>query len=57
MIRHVFRGTNIEIINCTTELEFSEEEKLTLLQQFHDSPMTVHLGINKTIKKLKTQVE
>jgi hypothetical protein len=54
MIRYVFRGTNIEIIICA-ELEYTEEEKLIIFKQFHDSVIGGHLGINKTIKKIKNQ--
>ena len=46
MIRYVFRGTDIEIIICT-DLEYTEEEKLTIFKQFHDSVIGGHLGINK----------
>lgn len=49
--------TNIEMIICTIELEFSEGEKLLLLKQFHDSPITGHSGINKTLKKWRNQVK
>jgi transposase InsO family protein len=54
MVRYTFRGTDIEIIICT-ELAYTKEEKLIILKQFHDSVIGGHLGINKTIKKIKTQ--
>lgn len=54
MIRYIFRGTDIEILICS-ELEYTPEEKLAILNQFHDSKFAGHLGINKTMKKLKTQ--
>jgi len=54
MIRYVFRNTNIEIIICS-KLEFTEEEKLMIFRQCHDSVIGGHAGIHKTIKKIKTQ--
>ena len=54
MIRYIFRKNKIEIIICT-EIEYTEDEKLILLKQFHDSVIGGHLGINKTIKRIKTQ--
>jgi len=56
MIRYIFRETKIEIIICS-ELEYSQEEKLTIFKHFHDSVIGGHLGINKTIKKIKTQCD
>jgi len=54
MIRHVFRNTNINIIICS-KLEFSDEEKLIIFNQCHDSVIGGHAGIHRTIKKIKTQ--
>ena len=54
MIRYVFRNTNIEIIICS-KLEYTKEEKLIILKQFHDSKLGGHGGINRTLKKIKRQ--
>jgi hypothetical protein len=54
IIRYIFRKTDIEILICT-EVEYTEEEKLDILKQFHDSRLGGHLEINKTIKKIQKQ--
>lgn len=54
MLRYIFTETKIEIFICTT-IEYTEEEKLIILQQFHDSELGGHLGINKTLKMVKKQ--
>uniref|UniRef100_A0A2S2PM62 O-acetyl-ADP-ribose deacetylase n=1 Tax=Schizaphis graminum TaxID=13262 RepID=A0A2S2PM62_SCHGA len=54
MIRYVFRNTDIDIIICS-RLEFSDEEKLIIFKQCHDSIIGGHAGIHRTIKKIKTQ--
>jgi hypothetical protein len=55
MLRYIFKNTNIKILICTND-EYTEEEKQTILQQYHDSKLGGHLGINKTIKKNKKAV-
>ncbi|KAL4136285.1 hypothetical protein QTP88_007833 [Uroleucon formosanum] len=54
MIRYVFRNTDIDVIICS-KLEFTDEEKLMIFKQCHDSIIGGHVGIHRTIKKMKTQ--
>lgn len=54
MIRYVFRNTDIDVIICS-KLEFTDEEKLMIFKQCHDSIIGGHVGIHRTIKKIKTQ--
>lgn len=53
MIRYIFRYTDIEIISCSG-VTYTEEKKLIILEQFLNFKLAGHLGINKTIKRIKT---
>lgn len=54
MIRFIFRGTKIEILICT-DSEYSDDEKLILIKQFHDSLIGGHQGVSRTSRRLKKQ--
>lgn len=47
--------TDIEIIICS-KFEFSDDEKLIIFKQCHDSKIGGHVGIHRTIKKIKTNL-
>lgn len=49
-----FVKTTIEII-IRCGVEYTNEEKLVTLEQFHASKSIGHSGINKIIKKIKQQ--
>lgn len=57
MIRYLFKGTNVivhvfmqgfEINN-----EFSEEEKLIILKEYHDNPLGGHQGVTRTYRRIR----
>ena len=52
MIRYIFRKTAIEINICAYD-NYTQEQKLDILNQFHYSLIGGHLGINKTLKRIK----
>lgn len=52
MIRYVFRNTQTQILIFTND-EYSQEEKLKIIEEFHNSPMGGHQGVSKTIKRIK----
>ncbi|KAF0737609.1 O-acetyl-ADP-ribose deacetylase 1-like [Aphis craccivora] len=54
MLRYIFRNTNIKIMVCAN-VEYTEEEKVTILKQFHNSKPGGHLGVNKIIKRIQKQ--
>lgn len=52
MIRYVFRKTQVQIL-IFIDNEYSKEEKLKIIEEFHNAPMGGHQGISRTIKRIK----
>lgn len=52
MIRYIFRNTQIQILIFSDD-EYSKEDKLKIIEEFHNSPMGGHQGIARTIKRIK----
>jgi hypothetical protein len=52
MIRYVFKNSAIKIF-IYTNIEYSEEEKLKIIEEFHNSPLGGYQGLSKTIKIIK----
>ncbi|KAL4123448.1 hypothetical protein QTP88_015626 [Uroleucon formosanum] len=56
MIRYVFRGTAINVLIYLESL-LSESDKQEVIKVHHDSLLSGHLGIHKTLKRLGEQLQ
>lgn len=52
MLRYIFKNSKIKILIFIND-EYSEEEKLRIIGEFHNSPMGGHQGVSRTIKRIK----
>lgn len=56
MIRYVFRGTSINVLIYLESL-LSESDKQEVIKVHHDSLLSGHLGIHKTLKRIGEQLQ
>ncbi|KAL4088948.1 hypothetical protein QTP88_024026 [Uroleucon formosanum] len=54
MIKYVFKGSRIKIV-IHSHQRYSLEEKLKILEEFHNGVLGGHQGISRTIKRIKMQ--
>ncbi|XP_025420891.1 O-acetyl-ADP-ribose deacetylase 1-like, partial [Sipha flava] len=52
MMRYIFRNTQVQKL-IFTDNKYSKEEKLKIIEEFHNTPMGGHQGIARTIKRIK----
>ncbi|KAL4108059.1 hypothetical protein QTP88_018316 [Uroleucon formosanum] len=52
IIRYIFKNSKIKII-IYVDIEYSEEEKLKIIEEFHNVPLGGHQGVSRTIKRIK----
>lgn len=52
MIRYVFKNTQTQILIFDNN-EYSNEEKLKIIEEFHNTPIGGHQGVSRTIKRIK----
>jgi len=52
MLRYILKNYSIEIL-VFLDNEYSEEDKLKIIKEFHCSPMGGHQGVSRTIKRIK----
>lgn len=52
MIRYIFRKSKIKIV-IFVNAKYTEEEKKTIIEEFHLTPLGGHQGVSRTIKRIK----
>ena len=52
IIRYIFKNSKIKVI-IYVDIQYSEEEKLKIIEEFHDAPLGGHQGESRTIKRIK----
>ncbi|KAL4082949.1 hypothetical protein QTP88_029447 [Uroleucon formosanum] len=52
IIRYIFKNSKIKVI-IYVDIEYSEEEKLKIIEEFHNAPLGGHQGLSRTIKRIK----
>lgn len=54
MLRYIFKNSTIYVSVYTKE-ELSEDEKLRLISEFHDTPLGGHQGVTRTFNRIYAQ--
>jgi transposase InsO family protein len=52
MLRYIFKGSPVQILVFIDD-EYSETDKLKIIEEFHNSPLGGHQGVSRTIKRIK----
>lgn len=52
IIRYIFKNSKIKVI-IYANIEYSEEEKLKIIEEFHNTLLGGHQGVSKTIRRIK----
>ncbi|KAL4135986.1 hypothetical protein QTP88_007560 [Uroleucon formosanum] len=52
MLRYIFKDSQVKIL-IFIDGEYSNAEKLRIIEEFHNSPMGGHEGVSRTIKRVK----
>lgn len=52
MIRYIFKKSKIKIMIFVNTI-YSEEEKRSIIKEFHETPLGGHQGVSRTIKRIK----
>lgn len=52
MLRYIFKDSQVKILIFIDD-EYSNAEKLRIIEEFHNSPMGGHQGVSRTIKRVK----
>lgn len=56
MIRYVFKGTSVNVL-IYLETMLSENDKKEVIKVHHDSVLSGHLGIHKTLRRISEQLQ
>lgn len=54
MLRYLFRGAQTKVF-VYTKVELSEEEKQSLIKEYHENPLGGHQGTTRTFNRLYAQ--
>jgi hypothetical protein len=52
IIKYIFKNSKIKFI-IYVDIEYFEEEKLKIIEEFHNAPLGGHQGVSRTIKRIK----
>jgi len=52
MIGFIFKNSQIKIL-LFTNVEYSEDEKKTIIKEFYETPLGGHQGVSRTMKRIK----